>query len=186
MSDEELVAKALTQQVFFEHLVLRYEQRLSRYVRRLGVRTQEDVQDVLQNIFIKVYKNLNGFDTALPFSSWVYRIAHNEAVSWYRKRSVRAEGHLLYDAEDVLALLAFEGASAEKAFDAQINAQEISRALQELDQKYVDVLVLRFFEQKEYGEISDILKIPISSVGTLLHRGKRELQKKLTKSHLDI
>ena len=60
---------------------------------RLGIRNAEDREDTLQDIFIKIYKNLNGFDTNLSFSSWVYRIAHNEAISAYRKKNVRPEGH---------------------------------------------------------------------------------------------
>jgi len=186
MSDEEIVEKTLQEKAYFEHIVLRYEDKLSRYVRRLGVHNDDDRADVLQNIFIKVYKNLYGFDAELPFSSWIYRIAHNEAISWYRKNTVRPEGHLVDSAEEIFLLLASGDDTAEKKFDLKVNKEEVNKALDKIDQKYKDALILRFFEHKEYEEISDILKIPPGTVGTLIYRGKKELKEALDHSHLRI
>lgn len=186
MSDEEVVSLALREQAFFGHIVFRYEDKLGAYIRRLGIHNEEDRKDVLQNIFIKVYKNLYGFDTSLSFSSWIYRIAHNEAISFYRMNHVRPEGHLVDNGEEVFNFIPTLEDSAEKLFDRGVNAKEVSKALDQIDQKYRDALILRFFEQKEYEEISDILKIPSSTVGTLIHRGKKELRKKLNPAHVDI
>lgn len=187
MTDEEAVAMALRDKAFFGHIVLRYQDKLSSYVHRLGVRNQEDREDVLQNIFIKVYKNLNGFDSSLSFSSWIYRIAHNEAISWYRKTNVRPEGHMVYNGgEEIVQMLSSSEDTAEKIFDTKVNAAEVERALSELSEKYRDPLILRFFEHKEYEEIGDILKIPPGTVGTLIHRGKQELKNKLSHQHLHI
>jgi RNA polymerase sigma-70 factor (ECF subfamily) len=186
LTDEEVVQQSLTNTAFFEQLVLRYERKLTSYIRRLGVRTHEDQQDVLQDIFIKVYKNLQGFDTELSFSSWIYRIAHNEAISWYRKKHVRPEGHLVDNSDDVFELHGSEAASVERLFDEDVNATEVKRALFLVNQKYRDALILRFFEHKEYDEISDILKIPTGTVGTLIHRGKQELKAKINTSHIHV
>ncbi|MEL6804210.1 MAG: sigma factor, partial [Bacteroidota bacterium] len=68
MNDEELVIAALKDQMFFGQIVERYQDKLSRYIHRLVVRNPDDRDDVLQEIFVKVYKNLNGFDTSLSFS----------------------------------------------------------------------------------------------------------------------
>lgn len=176
MTDAEMVRLALVEQAFFAHIIQRYEAKLDRYLRRLGVHNEDDRADLLQDIFIKVYKNLHGYDSSLPFSSWIYRIAHNEAVSWHRKRSVRPEGHLVLDSEDILNFQRTKEESSEVAFDKQINAEQLAAALEQIDEKYRSVLVLRFFEHKDYNEISDILQIPVGSVGTLLHRGKRALR----------
>lgn len=186
MTDQEMVAMALKDKVFFGHIVNRYEDKLSRYIERLGVRNTEDKQDVLQEIFIKVYRNLNGFDTSLKFSSWIYRIAHNEAISWFRKRNVRPEGHLIAESEDVLGFIAANEEDQEALFDKDINAVMVTEALNKLDEKYRDPLILRFFEHKEYEEISDILKIPVGSVGTLIFRGKRELKKHIDEEMIRI
>lgn len=186
MSDEEIVSMALRDKAFFAHIVLRYEDKLSRYITRLGIRNEEDKQDTLQDIFIKIYRNLNGFDTSLSFSSWVYRIAHNEAVSAYRKKNVRPEGHLIDEGNELVAREITMEEGAEKQFDKQINAQEVYRALEKVDEKYKDVLILRFFEHKEYEEISDILKIPTGSVGTLIHRGKQQIKEQIDTKQLHI
>jgi RNA polymerase sigma-70 factor (ECF subfamily) len=185
-SDEELVTLTLRERHHYGLLVERYETKLTRYIRRLGVRTHEDQQDVLQDIFIKAYRNLNGFDTNLSFSSWIYRIAHNEAISWYRKISVRPEGHLIAESEDVLTLVTSKEPDAEVTFDQGINAEMLNKALHAIDEKYRTVLVLRYFEHKEYEEISDILQIPVGSVGTLLHRGKKQLAAELDATHVRI
>jgi len=183
MTDAELVTLALRERNAFVYLVERYEDKLGRYVRRLGIKTTEDTEDILQDIFIKVYKNLNGFNKSLSFSSWIYRIAHNEAISFYRKQRVRPEGHLVAEGDGVLLWQpAADTTSADKLFDQKMDAQVIHQALATLPPKYHDPIILRYFEYKEYDEISDILKIPIGSVGTLIHRGKRLLENELSKS----
>lgn len=176
MSDEEVVIMTLKERAFFGTIVERYQDKLTRYILRLGVRNPDDRDDVLQEIFVKVYKNLNGFDTNLSFSSWIYRIAHNEAISWYRKQTVRPEGHLVNEGDTIVGLLSSSEDNAEVAFDQGVNAAAVGTALEQLDEKYRTVIILRFFEHKEYEEISDILKIPVGSVGTLVHRGKKQLK----------
>lgn len=175
-TDEEIVALAITQKEFFGVLVERYEEKLTRYIRRLGVRSSEDIEDVLQEVFLKAYRYLNDFDTTLSFSSWIYRIAHNEAISFYRKLHVRPEGHLIDDGDEALSLVDSGERSNEFEFDISLNSVEVKNALSKLEQKYRDVVVLRYFEHKEYEEISDILKIPTGSVGTLIHRAKKRMK----------
>jgi len=175
LTDEAVVIKALADKEQFGVLMDRYETKLRRYIARLGIRNPDDQLDVLQDIFIKVYRNLNGFDPKLKFSSWIYRIAHNEAISAYRKKNVRPEGHLIADSEELLSFAAGNLDSAELLFDHAINAEVLRQALLKLNKKYEAVLILRFFEHKDYDEISDILQIPIGSVGTLIHRGKKQL-----------
>lgn len=185
-SDEEIVRMTLENPNQYGLLMERYEARLKRYITRLGIRNADDQLDVLQEIFIKAYRNLNGFDTLLSFSSWIYRIAHNEAISFYRKKNVRPEGHLIGDGDEVLGFLASNQEGEEVKFDKAINADEVNKALALIDERYREPIILRFFEHKEYDEISDILQIPIGSVGTLLHRGKKQLANVLNKDNLRI
>ncbi len=185
-SDVEVVKMTLKEPNQYGLLVERYEAKLRRYITRLGVRNEDDQLDVLQEIFIKAYRNLNSFDTSLSFSSWIYRIAHNEAISWYRKRNVRPEGHLVADSEELFEFLGSKEEGPEVTFDKSINAAEVAQALRTLDIKYREPIILRFFEHKEYDEISDILQIPIGSVGTLIHRGKKQLANVLNKDTLRI
>ncbi len=185
-SDSELVEMTLKEPNQYSFLVERYEAKLRRYITRLGVRNPDDQLDVLQEIFIKAYRNLNSFDTSFSFSSWIYRIAHNEAISFYRKKNVRPEGHLVGESEEILEFISAKEEAADVSFDKGINATEVAKALSILDEKYREPIILRFFEHKEYEEISDILQIPIGSVGTLIHRGKKQLIHVLNKDNLRI
>jgi RNA polymerase sigma-70 factor (ECF subfamily) len=186
VADEMIVKSALKDKEQFGVLMDRYEAKLRRYIARLGVRNTDDQLDVLQDIFLKVYRNLNGFDPKLKFSSWIYRIAHNEAISAYRKKNVRPEGHLVADSEEILSFVSGSLEMADETFDKTINADEVNQALLKIDKKYSEVLLLRFFEHKEYDEISDILQIPIGSVGTLIHRGKKQLATVINDDHIRI
>ena len=186
MTDEEMVLLALRDPASFGHIIDRYEAPLARYILRLGVKQPEDREDVLQEIFIKVYRNLHGFDTGLKFSSWIYRIAHNEAISWFRKQNVRPEGHLIADSDEILGLVRTREDDQEVQFDTSVNADTVRTALNQLDRKYKDVLILRYFEHLEYEEISDVLKIPVGSVGTLIHRGKQQLRDRIDTDHIRV
>jgi len=179
LKDEELALRSLQDGEAFGILADRYEAKLTRYVRRLGRISQEDAQDILQEAFLRMYKGLSGYDPKLPFSSWAYRVAHNQAVSWMRKH--RKHGHetvpLETDDEDGANLLAVLASDAD--VDAEIRENEMAvlvrEAVQELPVKYRDVLVLRFLEDRSYAEIGDILKKPEGSVATLIHRAKKKL-----------
>ncbi len=177
-TDGEIVLESLKDKEQFAALIERYAERLGRYVRRLGVKNDEDVQDLLQEIFLKTYQNLNAFDQSLSFSAWVYRITHNEAISFFRKRNIRPEGNMVEDSEAILLLVRDEEDLREK-IEQRSDAEHVNRALNTIAYKYKEVLVLRFFEQREYAEISDILEIPMGSVATLIHRAKKALHKEL-------
>ena len=86
MTDEALVKHSLQDENAFYFLMKRYEPVLLRYIHRMTQVSHEEAEDLLQEIFIKIYRNLNGFDTNLKFSTWVYRIPHNEIISQYRKK----------------------------------------------------------------------------------------------------
>lgn len=179
-SDKELVSRSLVERAFFGEIVERYEARLGRYIARLGVVDPDDRDDVLQNVFIKVYKNLNNFDQSLSFSAWIYRIAHNEAISWYRRRKARPEGYLAAESDMITSLLADDNIERpDERFDREIDSKIMLRELEQLDDKYLEVLILRYFEHLEYEEISDVLQIPVGTVGTLVHRAKKQLKDRL-------
>jgi RNA polymerase sigma-70 factor (ECF subfamily) len=162
-------------------LIDRYQKPLSRYLRRIGVYKEEDIQDLLQDIFIKIYKNINSFNKDLSFSSWIYRISHNEAISFFRRNKVRPEGNMIDDSEELLFKTEDESINLAEEIDQTLNAKVLQEAISELDQKYRDVLVLRYFEDRDYENISDILQIPKGSVATLIHRAKSRLKEKMQK-----
>lgn len=168
-TDNDLVKMSLSDSDFFLCLSKRYEEKLLRYIIRISKFSREDAEDVLQEVFIKTYYNLNGFDSELKFSSWIYRIAHNEAVSAIRKKVVRPTISL--EVEDLERFS--DDFDMVKEIDITLDRKIIDEALSRLDEKYREVLVLRFLEEKEYVEIADILKKPTSTVGNLILRGKK-------------
>lgn len=159
----------------YKELMKRYHDKLFSYLYRL-TGNKEEAEDLLQNVFVKVYKNINRFDTKRKFSSWIYRIAHNEAVNFLKKRG-RKKFVSLEDIETTKDKL--ETASPAKSpVDAWINKElknEMQTALNKLPSKYKEVLILRYFLDKSYEEMSEILGKPINTVGTLLSRAKRNL-----------
>jgi RNA polymerase sigma-70 factor, ECF subfamily len=174
-SDVELVRLTLEDQAVFACLIERYEHQLTVYVRRISNFCEEDIEDVLQDVFIKVYRNLNGFDRSLKFSSWIYRITHNEVISRYRKqkRIVKMSEEINDEVLDsIVAEVDIEG-----EFDREETGKIINMVLSEMDLKYKEIIVLRYFEEKSYKEISDILKKPEGTVATMLNRAKKQFNK---------
>ena len=184
MSDEEIVRRSLVDKDAFALLIERYEAKLLRYLERLGVGVREDREDVLQNAFIKAYKNLNGFDLTLAFSSWMYRITHNEAMSFFRIKHARPQVILSEDGEMLLTELHDTNADASRSADERLSREMLEKALATLPQSYRDAIILRFFEHRSYAEMSDILTIPVGTVSTLLYRAKRALKSILPQSLL--
>jgi RNA polymerase sigma-70 factor (ECF subfamily) len=184
-TDQELVSDTKKDKNAFVEIVRRYESPIRRYIMRLGCRDTHDIDDVFQDVFIKVYINLNDYDPGLKFSSWLYRITHNETISFFRKKNIRPMP-VATDEE----LYLFENLADETNFieslNAKLNADIVRLALAELEEHYRDVIVLRFFEEKSYTEISDILKIPEGTVATLLNRGKKRLNEILTAQKINL
>lgn len=175
-SDSELVKMTLLDQDNFLYLVNRYEKKLLRFIQRISGLSLDDAQDLLQEVFIKVYQNLNDFDQSLKFSSWIYRIAHNQVISNYRKNKSRPQLSLFdLDLESYENLVS--DFDVNQSIDQKILRQKISKALEAIDLKYKEVLVLKYLEGRSYEEISDIIKKPVNTVGTLLRRAKKTLQK---------
>lgn len=176
MTDEQIVRRTLADKEEFAFLIERYEAKLARYLERLGIGLAEDREDVLQNAFIKAYKNLNSFDPGLSFSSWMYRITHNEAMSFFRARHARPQVTLSEDNEILLTELRDESADATALTELRLSSTELAKAFAKLEPKYRDALTLRFFEERSYIEMSDILQVPVGTVSTLIHRAKKALR----------
>jgi len=179
-TDEELVVLVLENQDNFLYLVRRYEPWLFRYVSRISNVSRDEAEDVLQDVFIKVYKNLNGFDPELKFSSWIYRITHNEVISNYRKYKNKVKV-VSFDKDTEFVKSLADEFDIEQDLNLVELKDKVLNILNKMSIKYRDVLVLRFLEGKSYREISDILKKPDGTVATLINRAKKEFLKILGK-----
>jgi len=172
-SDAELVELAKADSESFGLLIERYQIPLFGYIRRLTQLPKEDAEDLLQEVFIKIYRKLNEYNELLKFSSWAYRIAHNHIVDFFRKTNARPKTNSLeeYELEKILK----SETNLEKDFGSKDCLEKMKVCLEKLPLKYKEVLVLRFLEEKSYEEIMDILRKPKGSVATLISRGREAL-----------
>lgn len=182
LADNELIVVIHTQNPeAYKELFSRYQKKLFTYIYHL-VSNKEETEDILQNVFSKTYKNIHHFDTSRKFSSWIYRIAHNESVNFLKRKSKRYT--ISWDdvttSKDKLESASNEERPEEKMEHQEIT-QEIDWALEKIPEKYQQVLKLRYFEERSYEDMSKILKKPVNTVGTLINRAKRKLSEVVDK-----
>ncbi len=142
---------------------------VARYVTYL-IHDDAAAADIVQDTFIKTYQNLRSYKPAYKFSSWIYRIAHNETMNALK----RGKHHSSADIETVPEAT-YDPGLAEK-IDAGIVRDQVQECLKELEPKYREVVQLVYFEQMKYDEASDVLHVPTSTVGVWLKRAKDKLR----------
>jgi len=183
-TDEQIVVLALDNQDYYLYLMKRYEAKLLNYILKISNISREDAEDILQEVFIKAYQNLNDFDLNFKFSNWIYSIAHNATISAFRKKNVRPQTVSWEDKDlnNILkSTLDVENTSLQK-----LTYKQILKIINQLPLKYKDVLILKFVEGKDYREISDILHKPMGTTATLINRAKKSLKQELEKEDFKL
>jgi len=157
----------------FGLLMERYQGKMTRYARKFLFHG-EDVQDLVQEVFIKAYVNIQSFDPGRRFSPWLYRIAHNAFINAVRKKKRERISFLDLDT-------LFPHPVAAETSDRHASEQDLHRMLDQylgqLPAKYREPLILFYYEELNYQEISDTLQIPIATVGVRIWRGRAMLKK---------
>lgn len=161
----------------FGELVERFESRLKRYARRF-LFGYTDSEDQVQEVFLKAYINIQSFDTTRSFSSWIYRIAHNEFINAIKRKGKEP---LPFFDPDTLFPHPVEPTRPDNDLQKKELQAMLEKCLDKLDPKYREPLVLYYYEEMDYGSIADILKIPTSTVGVRMLRGKKALQELYSK-----
>ncbi len=162
----------------FGVLMKRYEPKIFRYSRKF-LKSSEDCQDMVQETFVKAYRNIQSFDTTRKFSSWLYRIAHNECINFLKKK--RVESVPLFDLDVLMPHAAV--VEQKNELEQQEIKELMDRSLDSIDLKYREPLVLYYLEGFDYKEIADILRIPIATVGVRLKRAKVALKQQYPKNN---
>ena len=183
-TDEQIVVLTLKNQDYYLCLMKRYEAKLLNYILKISNINREDAEDILQEVFIKAYQNLNDFDLNFKFSNWIYSIAHNATISAFRKKKVRPQTVSWEDKDlnNILeSTLDVENTSLQK-----LTYKQILKIINQLPLKYKDVLILKFVEGKDYREISDILHKPMGTIATLINRAKKSLKQELKKEDIKL
>lgn len=184
-SDEDLVEKSLENIDYFTCLFNRYEKKFLRYIQRISSFSFDEAEEVLQEAFVKLWQNLNEFDNSLKFSSWAYRVVHNETISQYKKSRSFGKDKKQNINEEIFKNF-LSNFNTEKEVDSKLNSAKIKEILMLLEEKYRGVLVLKFLEDKTYDEIADILKKPPGTIATLINRAKKAFREVSARKNLQI
>ncbi|GAB4170258.1 MAG: sigma-70 family RNA polymerase sigma factor [Calditrichia bacterium] len=163
----------------FEELVRRYKDQLMNYVYRfVGNRT--DAEDIVQETFLRVYKNKHYYKEIAKFSTWVYTIAGNLAKTELRRRKRKkllSVSNIMKDDKDYD--IPDTARNPESEVDGTIKESIIQNAIEKLPHRFKEVIVLRDVQGFSYEEISQILNIPLGTVKSRVNRGRLKLQEEL-------
>lgn len=160
----------------FGILMDRYQNKLLRYGRKFLSR-KEDIEDMVQNVFINAYQNIQSFDTSLKWSSWIYRIAHNTFVNALRKNKT---SFLSIDFDTLLSHPVYDDPDTKEREQKEVRIL-LDQGLDHIPSKYREVLILHYFEELPYKDIAEILKVPIGTIGIRIKRGKEMLKGEIDK-----
>lgn len=178
-TDEQVAARVQAgDKEAFGLLLDRFEGKLLRYGRKFLAR-QEDIEDIVQDVFVSAYQNIKSFDTAQKLSPWLYRIAHNAFINALRKNS---RAPLIIDFDTLISHPAYDDPAESERNQKDMRVQ-LDRGLMKLAPKYREVLALYYFEEMSYKDIAEVLQVPQGTVGIRLRRAKEALKATLANDH---
>lgn len=178
MIDEKLLVKQLkdpnTQEIAFRTLISNYKERLYWHIRKI-VLSHDDTDDVLQNTFIKVFKNINGFKEESKLFSWMYRIATNESITFINKKAKEKN----VDISDLQYKMA-ENLEDDVFFDGDEIQLTLQKAIATLPQKQQLVFNMKYYDDLKFKEISEILNTSVGALKSSYHYAVKKIEKQIT------
>ncbi len=178
--EQELVKRLLdtkTQRAAFEELVNQYSQQLYWQIRKMVI-THSDTDDVLQNVFIKVWTNLEAFRGESKLSTWLYRIAVNESITFINRE--KAKRNLSLDDDDSFL---GEQLESDPFFDGDEAALKLHKAILTLPEKQRLVFNMKYFDDLKYSEISEILDTSEGALKASFHHASKKIEEYLLKEN---
>lgn len=173
ISDQELV-KGLKDSkradAFFNQLVGKYQERLYWHIRKI-VLSHDDTDDVLQNTFLKVWRNIGNFREESTLFTWLYRIATNESLTFLNQK----KRHSLTSMNEVTDYLQ-QNLRADEYFDGDDIQLKLQQAILTLPEKQRLVFNLRYFEEMPYQEMSEILETSVGALKASYHHAARKVE----------
>jgi RNA polymerase sigma-70 factor (ECF subfamily) len=182
LEDDVLVKKAKGgDEKAYKKLVDKYERALYFHILKM-VKDREQVEDLVQEAFVKAFDNLNTYSTNYAFSTWLYRIATNNTIDYLRKKKLKTlsiDKPMKTKDGEMEMQLPDESASTDRDIIKKQRKKIVQKAIDELPEKYRKVIELRHMEEKSYKEISDILDKPLGTVKAHIFRARELLYKAL-------
>ena len=158
----------------FNNIVREYSERLYWHVRRM-VGSHEDTDDLLQDIFLKIWTALPSFRGEAQYYTWVWRIATNETLNWLRREKVRAA--LRFSSAQELAIQRIEG---DPYFNGTAAQRELAKAVARLPEKQRQVFVMRWWDELPYEEISAITGTSVGALKASYHLAQEKVKLNLS------
>lgn len=172
----------------FGRLLENYQRPVFSIIVRM-VRDSALAEDLTQETFVKAFRSLSSFDQQRKFSSWLFTIAHNTTIDHLRRKSlptIALDASANEEESGDLGFLAVDsGPTPEERTSHHELGRDLEQALVGLRPDYAEILVLRFQEELSYEEISEVTGLPLGTVKTHLHRGRKALAKALRRRGWD-
>jgi RNA polymerase sigma-70 factor (ECF subfamily) len=180
-SDRDLVRRAQRGDLdAFNRLVTRHQDKIFNAVFRF-CGNYEDACDITQRAFINAFRKVAEFEGDSAFTTWMYRIAFNQSVS-FRRETGRQRSVSLFGKDDEMVVEPAVPPAHDERMESQENQRKVQQALNQLDDDDRRIIVLKDLEDRSYDDIAAILDIPKGTVRSRLHRARLALKEKLKAS----
>lgn len=165
---EEIVEQlqcVATKEQAFKVLMNTYQQKLYTHIFRY-TNNHEDTNDVLQNTFIKVWRNIDGFRNECTLYSWLYRIAANEAITFLNNKNKK----------QTIPINAIAETGRNDTINSQIIEQKLQAALNQLPEKQKQVFILRYYDEMPYNKMSEIMETSEGALKASYHYAVKKIE----------
>jgi RNA polymerase sigma-70 factor (ECF subfamily) len=181
MTDREIIyiLRSGQYEMAFNALVKQYSERLYWHVRRF-LCCHEDTDDLLQDIFVKIWKGLPSFRADSQIFTWIYRIATNEVLNHLRKGRILSVIRLDSPAENLIRKI-----DDDPYFNGDALQRELQKAIQKLPDKQKLVFNLRYFDEMKYEEISEITGTSVGALKASYHHAYNKIKAELEEKFID-
>lgn len=178
VSDEQILrdfAEATTRETAFTSLVRKYQERIYWHIRRM-VLIHDDADDLVQNVFVKVWTNLDGFRGKSQLFTWLYRIATNEAITFLGQRR-KKQASSIDDEQSTVA----NRLKADRFFDGDDLQIRLQQAIAGLPDKQKLVFNMRYYDEMKYEDMSEVLGTSVGALKASYHHAVKKIEKYITK-----
>ncbi len=176
--DDEILKKLQSpeqRRAAFTLIVNQYSEKLYWHIRKMAL-NHDDANDLLQNTFLKAWSNIDSFRGESLLSTWLYRIAINECITFLNKQ--RALNNISIDDTDVFLLERLKGDSF---FDGDAVQMKLQEAILSLPEKQRIVFTMKYFDEMKYEEMSEILNTSVGALKASYHHASKKVEEFLTK-----
>ncbi|MCP4134212.1 MAG: sigma-70 family RNA polymerase sigma factor [bacterium] len=181
MEDEEIISQIQKgDKTLIGLIVDRYSQRLLNYLYRL-TRDSDDAEDLLQEVFIRFYLNIESYDTTQPFKPWIYKIATNLCYDFFRKKKKVLSLDRSFTSKNnpaapplVETIAGTESQPEQELLDKEL-LEILQKAIESLPEKQKEAFILFHFEKFSYNEIAETLSIPMGTVKSRLYNAYQQV-----------